>query len=345
MAQTARGHRYRTAYGIQSAQGTLQTTPAYEVSSFDGGIEPAKQEDDLPIVDSDDIARGSIISKGWATGDPSVFVDPASCGGLWKLHLGTETKTGAGDPYNHAMTKADAKSFGTFYQMRPDIPGGTDRWEQLKDGFVKGIELSASLSQNSGLITHKLDLIGTAAIFNASAPTATVDARIGASGTELLTLVGSTLKLDLGATPATTTVTSIESIVLSSAYANAEWIHTNALAPLYLNLGPYTCGVSITVLFDSFASYAQTFFGSTSISSNQAQSATVVQSSLDFKFLGLGGTHFLQTVLPVLRVEASLPKAQPSGDAVRATLTARIQKNTGGESITVNASNARATTY
>lgn len=345
MAQTARGHRYRTAYGIQSGQGTLQTTPAYEVSSYDGSIQPAKDEQGLPVIDSDDIERGSIISRAWATGDPSVFVDPASCGGLWKLHLGAEAKTGAGDPFNHAMTKADAKSFGTFYQMRPDIPGGTDRWEQLKDGFVKGIELSASLGQNSGLVTHKLDLIGTAAIFNPSAPSATVDARIGAAGVELLTLVGSTLKFDMGATPASTTVTTIESLVINSNYANAAWIHTNALAPLYLNLGLYTCGVSITALFDSFAAYAQTFYGSTSISASQAQSATVVQSSLDFKFLGIGGTHFLQVQLPVLRVEASLPAAQPSGDAVRATITARIQKNTAGESITVNASNARSTTY
>lgn len=345
MAQTARGHRYRTAFGIQSGQGTLQTTPAYEVSTYDGALEPTKDEADLPIIDSDDIARGSIIAKAGAVGDPSMFTDPASVGPLWKLHLGTETKTGVGDPYNHAMTKSDAKSFGTFYQMRPDIPGGTDRWEQMKDGFVRGVELAASLSQNSGLITHKLDLIGTAHIFNPSAPSATVDARIGASGVELLTLIGSTLKLDLGSTPASSTVTNIESIAINSAYASAEWIHTNALLASYLNLGPYTCGISLTTLFPSFASYAQTFFGTTSISSDQAQSQTVVQSSLDFKFLGIGGSHFLQVQTPVIRIEASLPKAQPSGDAVRATLTARIQKNTGGESITVNASNARSTTY
>lgn len=345
MAQTARNHRYRSAFGIQSGQGTLQTTPDFECSSSGGGLEPNSNEGALPLVDSDDIERGSVISKMWSTGDPTIFADPTAAGPLWKLHLGSESKTGAGDPYNHAMTKADAKSFGTFYQMRPDVPGGTDRWEQMKDAFVRGIELSGDLDTDQGLIAHKLDLIGTASIFNASAPSPTTDRRIGVSGTELLTLVGSTLKLDLGSTPGTTTVTNIKSLVVSSAYPNAEWIHTNALLASYLNLGPYACGWSANVLFDSFAAWAQTFYGTPTVGSNMAQSAVVVQSSSDFKFLGLGGTHFIQVQLPVLRITASLPKAAPSGDAVMSTLTARIQKNTGGESITTNLSNARSTTY
>lgn len=341
MAQTARSSRYRFALGKQASEGTAQGTPAFEYSLASGALMPEQDEKEYEATDVDDLPLGYYKSSARGMTDVTVFPDVDAIGLPWVLHLGSDSVSGASD-YTHTITRSYTKGFVTPYGMRPEAPGGTDRWERQVDGFVKAIEVTATKGEP---LMHKLEIISKEHQFHKSAPTPTTNARLGVSGTDILTMNRAVLKLDLNSTPASTTVRNIENVAIRSEYPNAEWIQTDELTPRYLDLGIYRCGISGEMVMESYAAYAQTFFGSATVSSDMTQSEVVVTGSLDFTFNIIpttSATKSLQIQLPAMRFTVSPPEPSPGGEAVRFSITGAIQKPTSGEAVTVVLKNQTA---
>lgn len=344
MAQTARAHRNRFGWGIQTAEGTPMTTNAslYETSMEDGGIDINEDEVPFELSDANDLPADFYLRRHDWSADPTIPLDVDSFGSLQKLHLGTDTPSGGG-PYTHVLTKADGKVFGTFYEMKPGVTGGTDYWIKANDGFVRGVEVTAGAGE---FLRAKLDVIGKSAVFNpTTTPSPTRDMRaVTTSPTgSYATMIGSTLQLTTGAT-----INNIENLVISTAYPNAEWIQTDEHTPRFLNLGPFSIGYTATVILTAveFQTLAGTFYGTTTIASDMTASVnpatpTAISSTFTFNTIGATASRSVAWLLPAMRLRATFPKVQPSGDAVRVTLTATSRYH--ATAITCTAINNRAT--
>jgi hypothetical protein len=345
LSGTARSHRYRFAIGKQTADGTPQGTPLYEYSMRTGSIKPSNTEQQFESTDADDLPLAHYISYASGMGDPTVHSDAEGIGLIWKLLLGSEAVSGASDPWTHTITKTDAKLFATMYQMRPDVMGGTDLWERAEDAFVKGVELTAQAGQP---LAHKLDVISKNYRFPVAAPTPTNDKRLNLSTTQVLTTIGSTLKLDLDATPSVTQVRNLKTVVINAAFPDAQWIQTDEVFGRYLDLGKFQVGVTATAVFENFNSYNSTFFGDASPTTDTVLQQGVTSGSGRFVFSilpAVSATRQVDIQLPSLRWRVTPPEPDPGGGHVELNLTAELQKPASGEPLTVELKNARSTAY
>ena len=331
---TARGQNYRGAIAIQADDHTPNTTSSnfWEYSMTAGVPASTNTEAELQITDSDDQPAGYFISEAAGGGDFTVLSDPTSVGTLWKAHLGAEAVTSK----THTFTKQDVPLFVTGMFKRPDVTGGTDRWEQFNNAFVKTLKVSHKAGQ---LLEHTVTLDANAASFNVTAPVpvagAAADGLAGdyrqrstriSTPNKLLTAIGSTLKLDLDATPATTVIHNPESIDIESSFPNFKWIQTDTLNPSsYWTKGAYAITCTISHVFTSFDSYAQTFYGTKTVGAAMAQSSTMVYGAGDFLWPIVAGTaaYTLNVKLLNMRWRVALASVQPSGDAVRVVLTGK----------------------
>lgn len=331
---TARGHNYRGAVAIQLDDHTANVTDSnfWEYSMTAGVPMSMNTEAELQITDSDDQPAGYFISDASGGGDFTVLSDPTSVGTLWKAHLGAEAVA----LKVHTFTKQDVPLFLTGMFKRPDVTGGTDRWEQFSNAFLQTLKVSHKAGQ---LLEHTATLDANATTFNVTAP-ATVAGTLadGLAGdyrqrsarittpNKLLTAIGSTLKLDIDATPATTVIKNPESIEITSSFPNFKWIQTDALNPSsYWTKGAYALTATVSHVFTSFDSYAQTFYGTKTLGASMAQSATMVYGAADFTWPIVAGTalYTLQIKLLNVRWRVALASVQPSGDAVRVVLTGK----------------------
>ena len=351
--QTARGHNYRGALAIQTDDHTANTTDSnfWEYSMTAGVPMSTNVETELQIADSDDAPSGYIISQAAGGGDFTVLSDPTSIGTIWKAHLGAESPASK----VHTFTKTDSPLFVTGMFKRPDVIGGTDRWEQFSNAFVKTVKVSHKAGQ---LLEHTVSLDANTSTFNVTAPVpvpgSLADGLAGdyrqrstriVNSSKLLTAVGSTLKLDLDATPGATLIHNPESIDIESSFANWAWIQTDALNPSsYWTKGSYKLTCTISHVFTSFDSYAQTFYGTKTVGSSMAQSSTVVYGAADFLWPIIAGTAAMSEQIKLLNMRWRVAPAsvQPSGDAVRVVLTGQTYAVTSP--ISVITSGDRSTT-
>ena len=350
---SARGQNYRGALAIQADDHTPNTTSSnfWEYSMTAGVPMSMNTEAEIAISDSDDQSAGYFISEASGGGDFTVLSDPTSVGTLWKAHLGAESVATKA----HTFTKTDVPLFVTGVFKRPDVAGGTDRWEQFSNAFVKTLKVSHKAGQ---LLEHAVTLDANSTTFNITAPVPVAGtAADGLAGdyrqrspriltpNKLLTAIGSTLKLDLDATPATTVIHNPESIDIESSFSNFKWIQTDALNPSsYWTKGAYSVTATVSHVFTSFDSYAQTFYGSKTVTADMAQSATMVYGTCDFTWPIVAGTasYTLQVKLLNMRWRVALASVQPNGDAVRVVLTGRGLGTT--TPVSVVATGDRATT-
>lgn len=336
---TARGSRWRFAGGKQTAEGTLQATPAFEVSLYDGSIEPVNVENPHEAADVEDLPIGSWIESAASGGDPVVSSDASSAPFWWFLLLGADVVTGAADK-THTITRSYTKPLWTPYQMRPGIVGGSDLWERSGDNFLKGIELRAPKGKP---LQHALMTIGKSHELSVLAPTPTNDKRIKRSGVPpLLTHLGSTVKLELDTTPAVAQIRTSENIVIRAEYPEAEWVQTDELQPRYLDLGPFSLTVTVDIIVQDYQWYAATFWGTKTIAAaatpGMALSPVVVLGSMDCLFpVGpvVDANRSLQIQKPALRFRGTPPKPAPDGKAQKATLVGTMYQPASGEPITV----------
>lgn len=356
MTGTARSHVYRAVFGKQSAESTANTTnnTLWEVSLGDGSFVRSDQvREALPYTDTDDMPVGYWTQTASASGSIICPSDPWTAALLWKIHLGGSAIAGS-NPYTHTMTKADAPIFGTWFFMRPDVVGGTNRWERMDDGFTQSLNMHGEAGKEIRLTST---LMGKKDTFNVTAPAPTSGLPAsGAAGDyripfitkgKMHTMNGSTLDVDLDATPSTTQIRNIQSFDITSEWSNFAWLQTDQLNPSYYSKGLYSASFSATVLFDSFASYAATFFGTKTVASDMAQSSTVVQGSLDFTFPVADGTASRTTQIKltsqVIEVEPAVVNTSSEGIAV--TLSGKVVKPAASvEAISVITLNDRSTT-
>lgn len=344
MPYTARSSRWRFAGGKQSGEGSLQATPLFEVSLFDGSIEPVNTEEPHEVNDVEDLPVGTWIAAASSMGDPVVSSDAASVGFWWFLLLGSDTVTGTDPNRSHSIIRSYTKSLWTPYQMRPGLVGGSDMWERSGDHFLKGVELRAPKGKP---IQHALTTIGKSHELSVAAPTPTNDKRIKRSGTPpLLTHLGSTIKLELDTTPAATQIRTTENITIKAEYPEAEWVQTDELQPRFLDLGPFALSVAVDLILQDYQALAATFWGTKTIAAaatpGMALSPVVVLGSMDCLFpVGpvVDANRSLQVQMPALRFRATPPKPAPDGKATKISLVGTVYQPSSGEPLTVISKN------
>jgi hypothetical protein len=348
MPATARGSRYRIAFGKQTAEGTALAIPAYETNLYDGNLIPTNVESMFDVADTEDIPIGYWIEGVGATGDPVVSSDSDSAGFWWALHLGSDTVTSpAPPPKLHTIIRSYTKSFATVYHMRPGTAGGTDLWNRSVDTFIQAVEVRAA----KGLpIQHAITLLAKKMEMNVTAPVPANDKRIlGANNTNLFSLIGGTIKLDLGATPSTTQVHITDNITVRSEYPNAQWVQTDDIFGYYFDLGEWNLAVTADIVVQDYNAFASTFWGSATVpgvaTPGAALSNVVVNGAFDFLFQtaptsSVNRTFELQG--PSIRWRMAPPTMDKTGAAQKATLTGSVFKPASGEPFTVLVGNNTA---
>lgn len=317
----------------------------YEVSFLDGGLDPQSDEKDFETSDAQDVVEDFYFAKRWLTGDPQVLVDVDSIGSLYKAHLGADTPTGAG-PYTHAITKS-TPLWTTFMEMKPGVAGGTDYWIEADDVWIRAIEVEAMAGEP---LNARLDLLGKKDKFNmATPPVPGRDMRLATtpSAGSIATMIGSTLKLDLATTPATTAIHNIERATIRSEYSG-DLIQTDEINPSYRFLGRFALGVTAEMIMTAveFQLLASTFYNTTTITTDMligANPANPITGAglLTFNTIGATASRSVAFTMPAMRWTATFPKVQPSGDAVRVTMTGKTKYN--ANPLTVTAINNRPT--
>lgn len=340
MPNTARASKYRFAIGRQTAEGTAQSTPAYELSVASGMVAPTREEEEFEAFDADDLLLGTFAQRAGAEAEVEVFSDVDAIGLIWYAHLGAIATTGSDPNYTHTIVRAPTRPFLTAYGMRPNVPGSSDRWERAVDCAVQKIKLEAKKGEP---VRHTVTLTGKTYGSGVATPTPANDRRIGAANTRLLTMIGATLKLSF--TSGTPVVTrAVESLVIESEYNGMEWLQTDELTGRYLQAGNYRCGVSADLVFEDFNAYTNTFFGADA-GSDMALSPIVTYGSAEFQFEvspTADANRNLKVTIPRIRLRVEPPEPDAGGDAVRYSVSGALVRPTSGEGITVVAKTGAA---
>lgn len=342
MASVAAGHRYKFALAKQAAEGTAESIAEFAIPLFGGGFSPQEDRARFEVADGNAYRPGGYKSRAWVEGSPELACFPDSIGRLLMGHFGTDTKTGAADPYSHAFTRSDSPPWHTVWIARPK-PDGTYFWERGEDVQIKTIEIAWAAGAP---LRCTVGLIGKKTKGNVSAPTITTTNDLD-NGELYYTSLDSVLNIDIDATPSVTQVRNIEAFTIHFGYDDEELIQTDELFPRFRDPGLWTVGYSADIVLEDYAAYLATFYGADN-ASDAYQSKTIVSGSLDHTINTAPTTNADRTLnfsLPALEFALTAPDPDVSGRAVRANLTAEIQKPASGEPATVTLENDRSTAY
>lgn len=335
MADLAIGSQYRVAFGKQSAEGTAATTADYQVPVYSGLIQETETRNRHEATDTLAYRRGGYKSEAHVEGTITFPSLPRSGARLTNGFLGVDTVTGAGDPYTHTLTPGTPQWF-TFWVARPESDG-TFTWFKYEDCTIKAIEWQGTAGNPVQMAVEVVGKKGTGAL-SGGAPTITVTEVLDTAGTDPWhTMIGSTLSLDLDATPATTQVRNITALTVRIARPNLSLIQTDELAPRYRSLGLYEVGFSCDALLtDAYTALLAAKYGSKT-ASDAAQSGTIVRGAA--KFLLANGpaanaNRTLELRLPSQEMDFEAPDPDVSGAEVRGNITGMVHAPASGETFT-----------
>ena len=324
-------------FGIakQSSEGSAVANPTYAMPVFEGLPRPVQNVEPIQVTDT--AVTTPLVWKTDAHWEAQVTVPgfADSVGNLIKSVLPTDTKTGAGDPYTHAFTAAGTDSFFTLFSRRPG-----DLYEQFVDGV--GSELAVTFNETEPVKVQGTFMGKTISVLGSAYTAGTTNAM--SNTTEWLTPIGATLKLDVAATPATTTVTNITSGTVTVRRSVELLQAVETITPNFVHKGPYEVGVALDLVFDNYNLYRATFYGATG---GSALSSTIVEGSINFKFLMHGNaTHYLEILVPkVALLVPEAPQPDAAGGPYRVSVDGIGLRPTAGSIITMNLLNAVATAY
>jgi hypothetical protein len=344
MPDVLAGHRFATAFGVQSAEGTAVANPEYQVPVYGGALRPHENRTPFQVADGATYDPGEYKSMAWGEGsiDFAAFTD--SVGRLFKAHLGSDTKTGAGDPWTHTMISNNTPEWLTFWTQRP-LAGASVEWDRFVDCLVKTVEVQYVSGQ---LLRIHADVLSKVPRTKATTPVPVVT-NVLDSATNKFTWAAPTMKLDLDATPATTTLnpSNFQSFTIHMGYDSAAFQQTDQLTPGFRDLGRWTVSMSGTYLLQNWDAYYATFFGAKAPAANTDVSATVVRGSLDF-LLGtdpVNANRTLQIQIPEILFSVDSPDPDVSGAGIKLDISGKLQRPASGQPLTVILKNGIATAY
>lgn len=342
MPNTAQGHNWKFQFAKQDAEGTAETTADYQVPSFGGTILPVQQTQQYEVADGNPYRPGLFKLEGHVEGSPILPSFPDSGGMLSYLHLGTDTITGAADPWTHDLTRAATQPWATFWVHKPE-PAGTYDIDQWFDCRVKAVEIQGEQGQPIRLAS---EILGKRASNDASAPTVTTTNVL--DGTEKHhSMVGAVLDLDLDTTPAATQIRNVTSFTVRMDYPNLTFLQTDEFRPRYVDQGLWEVSFSADLILEDYASYKNTFFGSKT-ATGQDLSQTFPAGALDFTLTTAptaDANRTLQIQIPAMYFTATPPEPDISGAGLRVSLAGTLKQPAAGEPITVTYLNDVSVAY
>jgi hypothetical protein len=343
MPDVLQGHRHKVALAKQSAEGTAATTAEYQIPIYGGLLLPVEERTDYEVAQGDAYRPGQFKSKAWGEGTIEFATFPQSIGRLLTGHFGLDTVSGAGDPRTHTITFNNAPHWNTLWVARP-LTASTHEWDRFIDCLFRSVEIQYVSGQ---LLRARVDLLSKKARVKVSAPTITTTEVLD-SAAQRYTWASPTLKLDLDATPAVTTITNIASFTLHFGFDGGTYEQTTELNPDYRDLGLWVVSMSAEILVQNWNEYYVAFFGSEAPSADTDQSGIVVRGAADLT-LNIGpptdANRLLQFQLPAMEFSITAPEPDISGKGLRATLTGRLQKPPSGEPVTAVLKNALSASY
>lgn len=340
------GHQFRVAFSKQSAAGTPATTYDFITPIYGGLPRPAQDIAEFEVADGDPYRPGRYKQRLWSEATVEFAAFPDSASRIITGHLGTDTKTGSADPWTHTVTRGVPEWF-TFWVERPYVDGST-RWDRYDDALIKSVDVTYA---SGTMLKISCEILGVNATTRVTAPTAS-SGTLG--NTNILdetgpwyTWVGSTLKLDYDATPATTTVHNFEDWAFHMGYDDAELVFTDQLVASFRDLGQWKCGLSGTYIMQDWDLWNAVFYGNKAPAANTAASQSIPQGSLDFT-IAVGptadATRTMEIKAPSQNFVIDSPDVDVSGKGLRASLTSTLNKPASGEPLTVIMKNAVSAT-
>lgn len=143
----------------QSAKGTPATTGFHKFRRVDGRISVAKELDSVNYVDgsawsADDFDFVKSIS---GTGSVTIQATPEGAARLLSWALGgTDTVSGASNPYTHTITSGTGLTYLTVIDQLGTV-GGVDDGRRYADCVITQVEVTSS--NDAGVVSVKLDLL------------------------------------------------------------------------------------------------------------------------------------------------------------------------------------------
>jgi hypothetical protein len=329
------GLAFRYGVARQTAEGTPATQPRFQVPAWGGDVAPDQDVNDFETSSTNFMREGQYKSRvGWNTPGLQLggFVD--SAGLLYALLLGAESFS---TPTHTLTALSPNPHWASLFKQFPAPTGGAVTNERFEDGRIEAIQLDWAAGQPIKLTVE------------ASGKTSTMDSPVTWTPTTTnayttagpwLGSVGPTLKIDLAATPATTTVTNLVSGSIRI-QRPATWDQTTLITPTYVSQSLMDGTFSATAEFDTLTSYRATFFGSTS---GTTLSPLLVNGSGDWLFNEnpTASANSLQIKWPATQYRISPPVLDPSGGPLHVNLEGRMVLPSSGEPVTVVASTTSA---
>lgn len=335
MTTLSLGSQAIVGLAAQSAEGTGLGTAAFSHPLISGLPKPVESIADIGVTElSTALVPGLYKSEQHWEADLSWWATPRATGTWLKAALGSLSTSGGSDPYTHTFTNAASPSFLTMFATAP----GT-AYRKFIDGTVQEFNFTFEAGQPLRL---NAKVQGYTPADLSGSYTSTVTETIGSSG-NWFTMIGATILLDSDATPASTAVATVKGGTISLT-RNVELHQTDGFNPEHRSLGQFRVGVSLDVIYSSYALFKATHYGSTS---GTASSAVPVFGSVDITFAQgptASSDRTLQVQVPnvALRVPDP-PDADPSGGPVMLSVAGMTAKPSSGEIVTVKLKSSDST--
>ncbi len=318
------------------AEGSIPANPTYAVPVFSGLPAPTHNIQPIEVTDTTNVQPMVWKTDEHWEADVTLPGFPASLPALVKGILSSESITGAADPYTHTNTNSTAADpFYTFWSRRPG-----PLYEKFADGLISELTLSFD---DENPVQVSINAMGKNPSVLGSTYTATTTEVLSPTS-EFFTPVGATLKLDVAATPATTTVTNLRSGSITFRRDVELLGAVESITPGFVYVGKLEVMVALDAVWTNYDAYRATFYGATA---GTAASATIVSGSIDFTFPSTNSaTHTLQIQVPSVALMVNdAPQPDASGGPFTFSIDGMGLRPASGSIATVVTKNAVATTY
>lgn len=318
----------RLGIAKQTAKGTPNTTPTYQLGVTDGAVLGADlSQSPVELTQANSLVPPHAFRESVVPGaELSVLLHPKSIGLPLFAALGSQTVAGASPPFTHTFTPSTALPYLT---VTGDLAGVVHRMSDCKVD-----KLTISWDATSSPVA-KIGVVGTTLAYGVTFGTPTTDD----SRAPFLIAAGGVFQVDTGSTtPANANITAGE-ITLDNALSTL--LVSNSVAPADVVEGTKKYSVKLTIATDDISEWRKILTGS---SGGTTTSATPVIGSFSVKFV-LDANTDLQVTANRVAFVADFPDVDTGGGFVTIDVEGTILQPTTGDAISVVLRNDVSGTY
>jgi len=327
----------------QSGKGTKATTGFHQFRRVDGRISVAKEIDAVNYIDgsawgADDFDFVKSIS---GTGSLTIQATPEGASRLlaWAL-AGTDTVTGASNPYTHSITEGTGLTYLTVIDSVGTGSGVIDT-RTWTDCVITSVEITSS--HDAGVVSVKLDLLAITAESNGtSAPSAATT-----SDSEPLLHTQGVGNIKLAGLNSGNAIPEVEQFVLT-VDTNIELLYgdsTNAYIA-HRKRGAISWSATTAVTDETIKVLNQHIYGTASPSASTAPSTAVFTGAFNPKLVQSANRE-LSINIPNNRIMVETGSIDPNaaGDKATLSIAGMARKPNSGAVITVASKTGDSAAY